>query len=192
MTKKQGIEKNRTVIHGVFLDIFDIGVLIIGSSGVGKSDCALELISRGHKLIADDVVLVAKTGVSLTGTAPPENKGLMFVRGIGFVNAERVFGPSSVTERHSLDLCVELISGASVLDADKGDNERFECLGQTAPKYVLESPSRFRPIPLLIETIVKVFVQKHNGTDDEHIFLTAYDRRVSSEKMKAASFGIKD
>jgi HPr kinase/phosphorylase len=96
--------------HGVFVDVFGIGVLIMGSSGIGKSEIALELIERGHRLVADDVVLLRKIGkYTLMGGPLNEMQHHMEVRGLGVVDVEMLFGYGSVREEMALNLVVELV-----------------------------------------------------------------------------------
>ena len=96
-------------IHGVLVDVYGIGVLIIGESGIGKSEAALELIRRGHRLVADDVVELRKINDTvLKGTAPEMTKHLIEVRGIGIINVKMLFGAESVREDQNVDLVIRL------------------------------------------------------------------------------------
>ncbi|MBP1746532.1 MAG: HPr kinase/phosphorylase, partial [Deltaproteobacteria bacterium] len=99
-----------TTVHGVLMDIMGIGVLIIGRPGIGKSENALELITRGHRLVVDDVVYVKKKGaVDLYGEAPPMIKNLLEIRGIGIVDVAHLFGVSAVRDTKKVNLVVELV-----------------------------------------------------------------------------------
>ncbi len=96
-------------VHGVLVDIFGIGVLITGESGIGKSEAALELVKRGHRLIADDVVEIRKVSdETLYGSAPDVTKHLIELRGIGIIDVKTLFGVSSVRETQSIDLVIRL------------------------------------------------------------------------------------
>lgn len=96
-------------VHGVLIDIYGVGVLLTGESGIGKSEAALELIKRGHRLISDDVVEVRKVSEeTLIGTAPATTKHLIELRGIGIIDVKTLFGVSSVRESQSIDLVIEL------------------------------------------------------------------------------------
>ena len=96
-------------IHGVLVDVYGVGVLITGESGIGKSETALELIKRGHRLVSDDVVEIRKVSEeTLIGTAPPITKHLIELRGIGIIDVKTLFGVSSVRESQSIDMVIEL------------------------------------------------------------------------------------
>ena len=94
--------------HGVLMDIYGVGVLITGESGVGKSECALDLLSRGHRLIADDVVDFSRIGISLFGEAPTIVQDLMELRGVGIIDIKKIFGIGAVARRKKLDLIIQL------------------------------------------------------------------------------------
>ena len=96
-------------IHGVLVDVYGVGVLIMGESGIGKSEAALELIKRGHRLVADDVVEIRKVSDdTLVGTAPVITKHLIELRGIGIVDVKTLFGVQSVRETQTIDLVITL------------------------------------------------------------------------------------
>ena len=96
-------------VHGVLVDVYGEGVLITGESGIGKSEAALELIKRGHRLVTDDVVEIRKVSdETLIGTAPAVTKHFIELRGIGIVDVKTLFGVSSVKETQSIDLVIKL------------------------------------------------------------------------------------
>lgn len=96
-------------IHGVLVDIYGVGVLIMGESGIGKSEAALELIKRGHRLVTDDVVEIRKVSDdTLVGSAPSITKHLIELRGIGIVDVKTLFGVQSVRETQTIDLVITL------------------------------------------------------------------------------------
>lgn len=99
----------RIRIHGVLVDIYGEGVLITGESGIGKSEVALELIHRGHRLVSDDVVEIKKiSDDTLLGTAPDITRHFIELRGIGIVDAKALFGVESVKDTQSIDLVIQL------------------------------------------------------------------------------------
>lgn len=99
----------RISIHGVLVDVYGEGVLIMGESGIGKSEAALELIKRGHRLVADDVVEIKKVSEdTLLGTSPDIIRYFIELRGIGIVDCKTLFGVESVKERQSIDLVIKL------------------------------------------------------------------------------------
>jgi HPr kinase/phosphorylase len=96
-------------IHGVLVDVYGEGVLIMGESGIGKSEAALELIKRGHRLITDDVVEIRKVSDhSLVGTAPDITRHFIELRGIGIINVKTLFGVEAVMDTTNIDLVIKL------------------------------------------------------------------------------------
>lgn len=96
-------------IHGVLVDVYGVGVLIMGESGIGKSEAALELIKRGHRLVTDDVVEIRKVSdVTLVGAAPDITRHFIELRGIGIVDVKSMFGVQSVRETQNIDLVITL------------------------------------------------------------------------------------
>jgi HPr kinase/phosphorylase len=98
----------RTSLHGVLVRIFDLGTLIIGESAVGKSEAALDLVLRGHKLVADDIVILERKNNEITGRPPDMSRDLLQIRGLGIINIRALFGKSSTTGMCKIDLVVEL------------------------------------------------------------------------------------
>lgn len=99
----------RTTIHGVFLDVYGEGVMITGESGIGKSEVALELIKRGHRLIADDAVEIKKVShTTLVGSCPELIRYFLEVRGIGIINVKQMFGVQSVMDTQNIELVIKL------------------------------------------------------------------------------------
>ena len=110
----------RVTVHGVLVDVYGIGVLIMGDSGIGKSEVALELIRRGHRLVSDDVVEIRKVSEdTLIGTAPAITKHLIELRGIGIIDVKTLFGVSSVRNSQNIDLVIELEEWSKDKDFDR-------------------------------------------------------------------------
>lgn len=110
-----------TELHGVMLDVLGIGVLILGKSGIGKSETALDLVVRGHRLVADDVVVVRKKGEALFCSSARLIAYHMEIRGLGIINIKDLFGVGAVRDNKKLELVVELV--------DWQDGEEYERLG---------------------------------------------------------------
>ncbi len=101
----------RTRVHGVFIDVFGVGILLLGKSGIGKSECALELVQRGHRLVADDLVdCVLRPSDSVYGAAVDLLKNHLEVRGLGVLNIKDLFGVASVRDNKRIDLVVRLVA----------------------------------------------------------------------------------
>lgn len=99
----------RCSVHGVLVDVFGVGVLIMGESGIGKSEVALELIHRGHRLVSDDVVEIKRVSdISLIGSAPNITRHFIELRGIGIIDAKALFGAESVKNEQEIDLVIKL------------------------------------------------------------------------------------
>lgn len=130
----------RITRHGVLVEVYGEGVLILGDSGVGKSETALELIKRGHRLIADDAVEIRKVSSrTLVGSAPDNIRHFIEVRGVGIINAQRIFGMGSVKLTEKIDMVVEL----EPWDSEKAyerlglDETYTEILGIDVPSHVV-------------------------------------------------------
>ena len=122
--------------HGVLLDVYGVGVLLIGKSGVGKSEAALELIKRGHQLVADDVVDICRiSDERLIGSCPNRIRHLMEIRGIGVIDIQAMFGIGAVSFSKSIDLIMELVTAESDAPLDRiGLEDHFiEILGVSVP-----------------------------------------------------------
>lgn len=119
-------------IHAVLVDVHGIGTLIIGESGIGKSESALELIRRGHRLVADDAVEVIRSGEDvLIGTAPEILRHVMEVRGLGILNIKSLFGIGAIRSRQKIQLVIRLEEWQQGSDYDRLgiDEEKYEILG---------------------------------------------------------------
>ena len=152
-------------VHGVLVDVYGEGVLITGESGIGKSEAALELVKRGHRLVSDDVVEIRKVSDdTLIGTAPDITRHLIELRGIGIVDVKMLFGVSSVRETQSIDLVIRLEEWDRDKDYDRiGLEEEYtEYLGN---KVVCHSiPIRpGRNLAIITESAAVNFRQKKMG-----------------------------
>jgi len=142
-------------IHGVLVEVFGLGILLLGESGVGKSETALELVHRGHRLVADDVVdMHCVNGNMLMGMGANRILGHhMEIRGLGIINITHMFGVRAIRDRIEVQLVVELETWDSAKSYDRlgGDEQMMEFLGVNIPK--LEIPVKpGRNIPIIIET----------------------------------------
>jgi HPr kinase/phosphorylase len=106
--KKNDLVLTHVTLHGVFMDVFGIGVLLTGVSGVGKSELALELLARKHRLVADDATEFARKGAAITGRCPPLLQGFLEARSLGILNIRKLYGAQSLAASKTLDLIIEL------------------------------------------------------------------------------------
>ncbi len=130
----------RITRHGVLVEVYGEGVLILGDSGVGKSETALELIKRGHRLIADDAVEIRKVSSrTLVGSAPDNIRHFIEVRGVGIINAQRIFGMGSVKLTEKIDMVIQLEPWDSEKAYERlGLDEKYtEILGIDVPSHVV-------------------------------------------------------
>jgi HPr kinase/phosphorylase len=130
----------RITRHGVLIEVYGEGMLILGESGVGKSETAVELVKRGHRLIADDAVLIKKvSGKTLVGQAPENIRHFLELRGIGIVNARRIFGMGSIKMTEKIDMVINLEPWDSNKTYDRmGIEEEFtEIIGIKIPSLTI-------------------------------------------------------
>jgi HPr kinase/phosphorylase len=126
----------QTALHGVLVDVFGVGVLMLGKSGIGKSECALDLIMRHHRLVADDVVEIKRKGPDVVfGGGSELIKHHMEIRGLGILNIKDLFGVAAVRERKRIELVVELVEWSDEEEYDRiGIDERaYTILGVDVP-----------------------------------------------------------
>ena len=162
----------RTNLHATLVDIRGVGVLLRGASGVGKSECALALIERGHSLVADDFVIVTLIGDrELQGTAKELNRGYMECRGIGIINIASIFGVRSVRREKRVDLVVTFVLWQPGMDEERSglEVETFEILGRKVPHMTI--PVRpGRDMARLVEVAAMVQAMRGMGHDSAKEF----------------------
>jgi HPr kinase/phosphorylase len=163
-----------TTIHGVCLEVFGVGVLIRGKSGIGKSETSLELINRGHRLVADDAVIIKKVENGLKATCPELTQHLMEIRGLGILDITHLFGVGSIRLEQFVEIVIELEEWDENKEYDRigTDEDYTEILGVKIPTVLI--PVRpGRNISAIIEIAAKNYRQKLLGYDS----LETYSRR---------------
>jgi len=162
----------RTNLHATLVDIRGVGVLLRGASGVGKSECALALIERGHSLVADDYVIVTLIADrELQGTSKELNRGYMECRGIGIINIASIFGVRSVRREKRVDLVVTFVLWQPGMDEERSglEVETFEILGRKVPHMTI--PVRpGRDMARLVEVAAMVQALRGMGHDSAKEF----------------------
>ncbi len=165
----------RITRHGVLVEVYGEGVFLVGDSGVGKSETAVELIKRGHRLIADDAVEIRRTSrTTLVGQAPANIRHFIEMRGIGIINARRIFGMGAVKLSEKIDMCInmEQWDPAKVYDRMGIDSEYVEILGIRVP--VLTVPVKpGRNLAIIIEVAAMNNRQKKMGYNAAQELLTS-------------------
>jgi HPr kinase/phosphorylase len=154
----------RVILHGVLMDVYGLGVLILGDSGVGKSESALDLIVRGHRLVSDDVVEIRRRGDVLVGTGPELTRYHMELRGVGIVNVKDLFGVASVRMSKFVEYVIQLDPWKPGKRYDRlGLDERgYEILGLELP-YVEMPVGPGRNLSVLIEVAARNHLLKLKG-----------------------------
>jgi len=172
----------QTTISAGFIKIFGLGTLILGDSGIGKSESALELIARGHKFIADDVVQI-RVGPDggLVGTAPTLSRNFMEIRGLGIINIRAIFGPRSLAREARVDLVIRLKKWRRGYEVDRlglksGDD--MTVLGRRIPQLAIPvAPGR--NIATLIEVACKVHMLRKKGYSATDEIIRRLDRALT-------------
>jgi HPr kinase/phosphorylase len=153
-----------TSVHGVLLEVFGVGVLLTGKSGIGKSETALDLITRGCRLISDDIVEIKRVEDTLRGSCPELTRYFLEIRGIGILDIERLYGISAVKQYDYLDMVVELEAWNPDKEYDRVglEEETIEILGIKLPKVTIPvKPGR--SIAMIVEVAAKNNRQKRLG-----------------------------
>ena len=155
-----------TTVHGVLMDVFGAGILLTGNSGVGKSETAMELIKRGHRLVADDSVLIKRIENELVGTAPERIRYFMELRGIGIINVKNMYGSGAVMTEKAIELVMELEPWKKDKEYDRigGEGSTETILGLDIPKLTVPV-SAGRNLAILIEVAARDQRLKNMGYD---------------------------
>jgi HPr kinase/phosphorylase len=173
-----------TTLHGVFLDVLEIGVLITGDSSIGKSELALELISRGHGLVADDVVELQQIGPeTIQGRCPPMLRDFLEVRGLGVLNIRSIFGETAVRPRKALRLIAHLEApeaGSMIRERLATRSGTQEILGVEIPTVTLPvAPGR--NLAVLVEAAVRNHILLTRGIDSTRDFIARQEAVMRRE-----------
>jgi len=154
-----------THLHGVLVDVLGVGILLTGKSGIGKSECALDLVIRGHRLVADDMVFIKKKMPSaLVGQSEDSIQHLMEIRGLGIINIKDLYGVSSIREKKIIDVLLELVEWDPGQEYDRLglDDRRTKILGVDIPHIII--PVRpGRNLGSIIEVAARNFLLKGMG-----------------------------
>lgn len=154
----------RVVIHGVLVDVYGLGVLLLGDSGIGKSECALDLVVRGHRLISDDVVEIHRRGEVLVGSGPELTRYHMELRGLGIINVKDLFGVASVRESKFVEYVLRLDPWKEGKNYDRLglDDRSYDILGIDLP-YAEMPVGPGRHLSVLIEVAARNHLLKLKG-----------------------------
>jgi len=171
---------DKITLHGVFMEVMGTGVLITGESSIGKSELALELLTRGHRLIADDATEFARiTPDTLLGTCPDMLRDFLEVRGLGILNVRAMFGASAIKENRNLRLIIVLQKMVDAVELDRlhGSRRLRSIQGVDIPEITLPvGPGR--NLAVLLEAAVRNHILISNGYDASQAFIDRQKERL--------------
>jgi HPr kinase/phosphorylase len=174
---------SETTLHGVLVDVYGIGVLLLGESGTGKSECALDLVTRGHRLVADDVVEVARESDQIVmGRGPTRIRHHMEIRGLGIINIRDLFGVAAIRYRKRIELVVLLEAWRAEDEYDRLglEEQTYPILGIPIP--MLRIPvSAGRNVAILVEVAARNHLLKLMGVHAARTFAAHLAGRQAGE-----------
>jgi HPr kinase/phosphorylase len=177
----------RGMVHGVLLDILGLGVLVVGESGIGKSECALDLVVRGHRLVADDTVEIRRRADTvLLGSCPELTRHHMEIRGLGVINIRDLFGVASTRSSKRIELVVQLERWETGREYDRLglDEERFEILGVPVPMIRMPvAPGR--NVAILVEVAARNQLLRARGHHAARALAARLDRALLNDTSTA-------
>jgi len=177
----------RQVIHGVLMDMLGLGVLLIGESGIGKSECALDLVVRGHRLVADDTVEIRRRGeTTLIGTCPELTRHHMEIRGLGLINVRDLFGVAAIRNAKRIELVVQLERWDPDRDYERLglDELRYEILGLKVPLISMPvAPGR--SLGVLVEVAARNQLLRTRGLNAARDLATRLEQTLREKDLHA-------
>lgn len=179
----------QVVISAGLLKIFGVGTLIIGDSGVGKSESSLELIARGHKFVSDDVVEIFRDEKGqLCGRSPRLTRNFMEIRGLGIINIKEIFGPRAILEETPVDLVIRLKRWSKKMEIDRLGlkfPEDFQLAGMRIPQlHIPVAPGR--NIATLIEVACRVFILRRKGYEAARDIVRRLDKKLARKNEQSS------
>ena len=181
----------RISIHGSLVDVYGVGMLFVGKSGIGKSEVALDLVERGHRLVADDVIILTKKGEGiLIGAGTNLTKHFMEVRGLGLIDVERMFGIRAIRYQKRLEIIVEL-----EVWSENGNYTRTGLDGQVVSIQNVEIPYIKLPIlpgkniTVISEVIALNYLLRHYGYDSAAVLQDRLNQKIH-HKMEEDTRGV--
>jgi len=154
-----------TTVHGVLMDVLGLGALIVGRPGIGKSENALELIMRGHRLVVDDAVNAKRIGaIDIYGEAPDMIRNLLEIRGVGIVDIRQLFGVAAIIDKKRIDLVIELFDWDNTVDCERVGlkEDQYKLLGVDLP-YVKIPISSGKNVSAIIELACRNHILRKQG-----------------------------
>lgn len=173
----------QTMLHGSMVDVYGIGILISGKSGIGKSEVALDLLERGHRLVSDDVVMLTKKSNVLIASATEMNKHFMEIRGLGIVDVMSMFGIRAIRYQKRLEVVLELSLWEDTTKINRTglDHDTVKILDTTIPLIHLPiTPGK--NITVIAEVIAMNYLLKHYGYDAAKAFQAKIKKHIANKK----------
>ena len=172
-------------LHGVLMDVLGIGCLMVGKSGIGKSETALDLVQRGHRLVADDVILIRRRGNNVQGRSGGILGHHMEIRGLGIINIKDLFGISAVREAKRIELVIELGEWDANVEYDRlGFDERTERLLDVEIPKLLVPVRPGRNLATIVEVAARNQLLKLQGIHSARAFRDQLHRAMSEEAVE--------
>ena len=161
------------------MDVFGVGVILTGSSGIGKSECGLDLVLRGHRLVADDMIIISQQSHQLVAYGSPLTKHHMEVRGLGIINVKDLFGAASICNMKQISLMVDLVEWDPNADYDRTGlaDEYIQLLDTELPKITL--PIRpGRSVASIVEVAARNYILKSQGHNSAKKFQSRVENQL--------------
>ncbi|MDQ8153515.1 MAG: HPr(Ser) kinase/phosphatase [Gemmatimonadota bacterium] len=172
-------------LHGSLADVFGVGLLFTGESGIGKSECVLDLVERGHRLVADDLVLARRKGADVViGRGHELQRHFMEIRGVGLIDISAIFGIHSVRQQKRIEVVVDLVVWDKTLQVDRTglDGQTVNILGVDLPKITVPlNPGK--NITVISEVIAMNHLLRYTGVDAAH----AFNERLKSKMARRST-----
>ncbi len=174
-------------LHGVLIDVLGVGVLIRGESGIGKSECGLELVDRGHRLVSDDAVDIKATSRGLLGASPPPTRDHMEIRGLGILNIQDLYGVSAVSPEQGIDLVVRLEKWNPRRAYERlGLDRETEVILDVAVPLLRLPVAPGRNVALLVELAAKNLLLRARGHDATVTLLSRVEAQGQASPRRRA------
>ena len=174
-------------LHGSLADVFGVGLLFTGASGIGKSECVLDLVERGHRLVADDLVMVTRRGADvLIGRGHEMSRHFMEIRGVGLIEIPRIFGIHAVRQQKRVEVVVNLTKWDALAEVDRTglDDDTIDILGVAIPKITVPlNPGK--NITVIAEVIAMNHLLRYSG----HHAAESFNERLKAKMRQATDVG---
>lgn len=173
----------QTMVHGSMVDVYGIGIMVSGKSGIGKSEVALDLIERGHRLVADDVIMLTKKSNILMASATETNKHFMEIRGLGVVDVFSMFGIRSIRYQKRLEVILELLVWDEHSEIERtGLNHKYDSILDVNLPIIQLPITPGKNITVIAEVIAMNHLLSHYGYDAAEKFQEKIRERIKSKK----------